>query len=170
MIESTLKGDFHSVGDTIDVLLENSSFFRNENQDKDSHGLGLYANHVNLTTQNSSIAGHSLDGIHIESTTTNWNSNQSTSEGNGQDGVDVNGALTWESESDVIATNASRGLAVSGDVEWTSTQSTIADNGNDGFVIGGNAAWNSAQDVISSNGSEGLTVSGALTSMRTARL
>ena len=162
LLESNYNGDFHSVGDTIDVVLENSTIQGNDSRDKDSHGLGLYANHVKLTTENSIMAGHSLDGIHIESTTTTWTSVQSTSEGNGQDGVDINGGLNWESQSDVIASNASRGLAVSGNVEWTSNQSTLADNGNDGFVIGGSAVWNSVQDVISGNGSEGLTVSGTL--------
>ena len=72
MFESTYNGDFYSVDNSIDVVLENSSILGNEARDKDSHGLGLYADHVNLITTNSTVNGHGLDGIHIESLTTEW--------------------------------------------------------------------------------------------------
>ncbi|MDA9755819.1 right-handed parallel beta-helix repeat-containing protein [Flavobacteriales bacterium] len=160
---STYNGDFHSVGDSIDVVLENSAILGNETRDKDSHGLGLYADHVNLTTTNSTVSGHGLDGVHIESMTTDWISSQTTLEGNGEDGMEVNGDLVWHSESDKVESNLARGLAVSGNAEWLSTTSTIADNGNEGFTIGGNAFWNSFQDVVTQNGLQGFTASGALT-------
>ena len=63
-------GNFYGVGDSLDVLLENSAILDNEAHDEDSHGLGLY-NHVNLTTSNSVVNDHSLDGIHI-SLVTEW--------------------------------------------------------------------------------------------------
>ena len=50
LFESTYNGDFHSVGDSINVVLENSAILVNEARDKDCHGLGLYADLVNLTT------------------------------------------------------------------------------------------------------------------------
>ena len=93
LFESTYNGDFHSVGDSIDVVLENSAILVNEARDKDSHGLGLYADHVNLSTHNSTVSGHGLDGIHIESLTTDWSDQNGLLDGNGADGIAVNGDL-----------------------------------------------------------------------------
>ena len=162
LFESTYNGEFHSVGDSIEVVLNNSDIAINEEREKDSHGLGLYANHVNLTTENSSIASHSLDGIHIESTTTNWNSNESTTQENGQDGVDVNGALNWESESDMIASNDSRGLAVSGALTLDADSTFLTGNGSHGIeALGSNSDVTLYQSQLKDNGGDGIRLTGS---------
>ena len=112
MFASTYNGDFHSVGDSIDVVLENSAILVNEARDKDSHGLGLYADHVNLTTTNSTVNGHGLDGIHIESLTTEWSDQNGLVEGNGTDGIFVNGDLDLVATELDVTGNGADGLDV----------------------------------------------------------
>ena len=96
LFESVYYGDFHSVGDSIGVMLDNSTILVNEARDKDSHGLGLYADHINLSTTNSTVSGHDLDGIHIMSSTTTWTDENSLVSDNGEDGIDVNGDISLE--------------------------------------------------------------------------
>ncbi|MDB0025472.1 right-handed parallel beta-helix repeat-containing protein [Flavobacteriales bacterium] len=141
LVESTYNGDFHSVSDTLDVVLENSAILGNETREKDSHGLGLYANHVNLTTENSIIAGHSLDGIHIESTTTIWNSVQDVISDNGSEGLTVTGTLTLDADSTFVTGNGSHGIeALGSNSDATLYQSQLKDNGGDGIRLTGSGS------------------------------
>ena len=161
-MESAYNGDFHSVGDSIDVVLENSAILGNEVRDKDSHALGLYADHVNLTTENSSIAGHALDGIHIESTTTIWNSNQSTTGENGQDGIDINGDLNWNSAQDVISGNGSEGLTVSGALTLDADSTFVTGNGSHGIeALGSSSDVTLYQSQLKDNGGDGVRLTGS---------
>jgi|GEM_PF-3348983 len=159
--ECTYFGDFYSVSDSLLVVLESSAIQSNNTREKNSYGLGLYANDVNLITHQTEFGGHFLDGIHIESSITNWYSNNSAVTGSHHDGVDINGSLNWESESDLIASNASRGLAVSGDVVWTSTQSTVADNGSEGLMASGALTLDADSTFVTGNGSHGIEAMGS---------
>ena len=48
LIHSTFQGDFHSVSDSLQINLSNSTIEKNGARAKNSHGLGLYANHVEI--------------------------------------------------------------------------------------------------------------------------
>ena len=156
MVESEFVGDFHSVGDSLDVVLNNSTILTNTNRAKDSHGLGLYANHVNLITQNSSIAGHSLDGIHIESLTTDWTDENSLVSGNGEDGINVNGDIVWNSSDSEVLSNGADGILVSGDLDLDATELDVNGNGTDGIDVGANSNLTLYGARIQDNGARAI--------------
>ena len=153
---SNLTGDFHSVNDSLSVVLDNSSIAKNANRDKDSHGLGLYADDAVLESVNASIASHSLDGLHIESETTAWTSTEDVIDGNGGDGIYVDGDLAWTSTEDVIDGNGGDGIYVDGDLAWTSTEDVIDGNGEDGIDVGANSNLTIYGIEIWNNGARGL--------------
>jgi hypothetical protein len=156
LVESTYNGDFHSVGDSIEVVLENSAILVNEARDKDSHGLGLYADHVNLTTTNSTVNGHGLDGIHIESLTTEWSDQNGLVEGNGEDGVDVNGDLSWNSSDSEVLINGADGIVVSGDLDLDATELDLIGNGANGLDVGEGSNLTLYGVRIQDNGGRGI--------------
>ena len=87
MYNTEYLGDFYSLNDTLSVVLENSSIGVNPSRDKDSHGLGLYADDVTIESNNASVSDHALDGLHVESLTTSWTSTEDVIDGNGGDGI-----------------------------------------------------------------------------------
>ena len=154
--ECTYNGDFHSVGDSIDVLLENRTILGNTNRDKDSHGLGLYANHVSLTTLNSSVIGHSLDGVHIASLTTDWTDENSLVLDNGEDGIDVNGDIAWNSSNSELLNNGGDGILVSGDLDLDAAELDVNGNGTDGIDVGANSNLTLYGARIQDNGARAI--------------
>jgi len=134
LYNSTFTGDFHSLNDTLNVVLENSQLLGNHDREKDSHGLGLYADHVSFTMTNSTISGHALDGVHIESTTATLNLDGSSLSDNGTDGLEVNG-----------------------DLDLQATECSINGNGEDGIDAGANSNMTILGCSISNNGARGVS-------------
>ena len=129
LFESTFIGDFESVQDSLEVILNNSSVNRGDARAKQGHGLGLYADHVQLSTHNATVGGHALDGIHVSSLTMDWINENSLIMQNGEDGIDVNGNLELvASELDVID-NGMDGLQVGENSNLTVIGARIQDNG-----------------------------------------
>ena len=126
-------GDFHSANDSLSVNLDNSSIGVNPNREKDSHGLGLYADHVEIASVQSAVSGHALDGIHIESDLTDWISTETS-----------------------VADNGAYGISVNGDLDWTSTEDVIDGNGEDGVDVGANSNLTMYGPEIWNNGARGL--------------
>ena len=136
LLESSLMGDFHSVGDSIDVVIENSTIVGNDARDKDSHGLGLYADYVNTTTNNSMIVGNALDGIHLESLNTDWADEIALKAA--EDGVD--GTVIYpEFHRLRNHNNGADGIYVNGDIELDATELDVNGNGTDGLDVGANS-------------------------------
>ena len=156
LFESTYNGDFHSVGDSIDVVLENSAILVNEARDKDSHGLGLYADHVNLSTHSSTVSGHGLDGIHIESLTTEWSDQNGLLDGNGADGIAVNGDLDLVATELDVTGNGTDGIFVNGDLDLVATELDVIGNGADGLDVGEGSNLTLYGVRIQDNGGRGI--------------
>ena len=159
---TNFNGDFHSVGDSLSVSLSNSTIAPPYEREKSSHGLGLFAENVQLITSASTTEGHDLDGIHIESLTTNWVDDGSIIEGNGDCGVEVNGDLNWESESAAVISNEGGGVRVSGSVIWQSASVQLSGNGGAGLHVGNDLDWESSWDEVNGNGGDAVDVGGAL--------
>ncbi|MDC0600290.1 choice-of-anchor D domain-containing protein [Flavobacteriales bacterium] len=154
--ESTFNGDFHSVGDSIEVALDNSVIVGNGSRDKDSHGLGIYANHVNLTTLNSNASGHGLDGIHIESLTTDWSATETDVNNNGQDGIEAGASSDLALYGVRIQDNGGRGVAVLDGASLDLDYVLIDDNGGRGIDMGANGQLNADYLRICDSGEEGI--------------
>ena len=153
---TTYTGDFHSVNDSLSVVLDNSSIAKNANREKDGHGLGLYADDVVLESVNASIASHSLDGLHIESETTAWTSTEDVIDGNGGDGIFVNGDLDWTSTEDVIQDNGEDGIDVGANSNLTIYGIEIWNNGARGLAAANGSVIDFDYARIDGNGSHGV--------------
>ncbi|MDA0946599.1 MAG: choice-of-anchor D domain-containing protein, partial [Bacteroidetes bacterium] len=150
------NGDFHSVNDSLAVVLENSSILKNGAREKESHGLGLYADHVVIQSTQSTFANHDLDGVHIESELTDWTSTETLISGNGADGVSVNGDLDWTSTEDIVQGNGEDGIDAGANSNITMFGPEIWENEGRGLA----AAEGSVIDIdyarIDGNGGHGI--------------
>ena len=161
---SAYNGDFHSVGDSIDVMLENSTILVNEARDKDSHGLGLYADHISLSTTISTVGGHGLDGIHIESLTTDWTDENSLVSDNSEDGIYVNGDLDMDATELDVNGNGTDGVDVGANSNLTLYGARIQDNGARAIGAQTGSVIDLDYVLMDDNGDRGieLAASGAL--------
>ena len=156
MYNTEYLGDFYSLNDTLSVVLENSSIGVNPSRDKDSHGLGLYADDVTIESSNASVSDHALDGLHVESLTTSWTSTEDVIDGNGGDGIFVNGDLDWTSTEDVIQDNGEDGIDVGANSNLTIYGIEIWDNGARGLAAGDGSVIDIDYARIDGNGSHGI--------------
>ena len=163
LYNSTFTGDFHSVNDTLNVVLENSQLLGSEEREKDSHGLGLYADHVNLTITNTTISGHALDGVYVLTDDLILNTENSNVENNGTQGYQVEGDLLWNSNQDTITENGFDGMHLIGNLDWISQNDVVSGNGGDGLDISGDVTWTSYVDEVNNNGGTGIDITGTLT-------
>ena len=125
-------------------------------RDKDSHGLGLYADDVTIESNNASVSDHALDGLHVESLTTSWTSTEDVIDGNGGDGIFVNGDLDWTSTEDVIQDNGEDGIDVGANSNLTIYGIEIWNNGARGLAAGDGSVIDFDYARIDGNGSHGV--------------
>ena len=161
---STFSGDFHTASyDSIAVVMHNSVLSKNNNRTKYSHGLGVYAPHLTLVLDSSSVLGHDMDGVHLEGDHVHLESMGMDISGNGHDGADFQGSLDWTSSNDVVANNGGHGMRTGGDVAWTADSTAVDSNGLDGLSLGGSLAWEATYCIVEENDGSGLTVGGSMT-------
>ena len=164
-------GDFHSVNDSLSVVIENSSIGKNAARERESHGLGLYANHVEMQTTQSAFANHDLDGVHIESDFTGWTSMEVSISGNGADGVSVNGDLDWTSTEDIVQGNGEDGIDAGANSNITMFGPEIWENEGRGLAAGEGSAVDLDYARIDGNGSHGVDLeSGGSLDLANSRL
>ena len=163
---TTYTGDFHSVNDSLSVVLDNSSIAKNTTRDKDSHGLGLYADDVTIESNNASVSDHALDGLHVESLTTSWTSTEDVIDGNGGDGIYVNGDLDWTSTEDVIDGNGGDGIHTNAVLTLTADSLFVTGNAGDGIEAPGDSSSATMYQVqFADNGGDGIRLSGSNNTM-----
>ena len=161
---STFSGDFHTASyDSIAVVMHNSVLSKNNNRTKYSHGVGVYAPHLTLVLDSSSVLGHDMDGVHLEGNHVHLESMGMDISGNGHDGADFQGSLDWTSSHDVVANNGGHGMRTGGDVAWTADSTAVDSNGLDGLSLGGSLAWEATSCIVEENDGSGLTVGGSMT-------
>ena len=93
LANTDFNGDIQILNDTIIFHLENSTITRSSARQKDSHGLGLYGEIVDLSTTNTLVKNHAKDGLHIHGHL-HWTSADDIIDGNGIDGIDEESSPT----------------------------------------------------------------------------
>lgn len=163
---STFEGDFHSLNDTVGVTLTNSTIKPNPAFSKNSHGIGLYGSHTSLNFHESSVSDHTMEGVHLQATSSDATVTNSMVSGNGANGLEVEGSLELNSVEFEIEGNGLNGLDVSNTLSWDSDDDLIHENGSNGIIASGsNSDVTLYQSFIRDNGSDGIRLSGSNNSM-----
>ena len=158
---SSYQGDFHSVSDSIQINLSNSTIAKNGARAKNSHGLGLYANHVEIAMDNSTIGNHVLEGVHVKANTVQQSITNSSIEGNSANGIEVEGSLSLNSNHFTVQGNGSNGIDVSQTLDWQSDFDLVADNGDNGVTVGSTLTLVADSLEVVGNFSNGIIASGS---------
>jgi hypothetical protein len=156
MYNTEYLGDFYSLNDTLSVVVDNSSIHVNPSREKDSHGLGLYADGVAIESNNSSFSAHALDGIHIESLSTTWTSTEDVIEGNDEDGIDVGANSNMTIYGPEIWNNGSRGLAAGDGSVIDIDYARIDGNGSHGIDLENGGSLDLDNSRLLNNGGQGI--------------
>jgi len=163
---STFEGDFHSLNDTVGVSLTNSTIKPNPAFSKNSHGIGLYGSHTSLNLHESSVSDHTMEGIHLQATSSDATVTNSIVSGNGANGWEVEGSLELNSAEFEIEGNGLNGLDVSNTLSWDSDDDLIHENGSNGIIASGsNSDVTLYQSFIRDNGDGGIRLSGSNNAM-----
>ena len=93
MTNTNFNGDIQVLNDSITVLLESSSITKNTARTKNSIGLGLYGERVDVSITNSLLTNHDRDGLRIHADSVTINSEEIILSNNGEDGVHIRGYL-----------------------------------------------------------------------------
>jgi hypothetical protein len=150
----------------LSVTLNNSLITKNADREKDSHGLGLYADHTELALENSTIANHALEGIHVRSNSNEASFTNSTIQGNFANGIEIDGDLNMTSSSLTILDNASNGILVGQTLTLDADSLIIQGNAMDGLAASGsNSDVTLYQSFIRDNGSDGIRLLGSNNTM-----
>jgi hypothetical protein len=163
---TVIYGDFHSVGDSIGVYLLNSTLTGNASRAKSSHGIGLYAYHTELALENSTIANHVLEGIHVRSNSNEASFTNSIIQDNGSNGIEIDGDLNMTSSSLTISGNGSNGIHATAVLTLTADSLFVTGNAGDGIEALGNSSSATMYQVqIADNGGDGIRLSGSNNAM-----
>ena len=158
---SEFNGDFHSLNDSVAVVLENSLIAKGTPNPKNSHGVALYGNAAEVSMTQSTISGHEMEGLHLQVNETHGEILNSTIESNGANGIEVEGSLSLSSDHFTVQGNGSNGIDVSQTLDWQSDFDVVADHGDNGVTVGSALTLVADSLEVVGNFSNGIVATGS---------